>query len=192
MSRSKSAEAELALRTRAGARLVGTVGDDQFRVTLSPVRRRQKKAWSERSGRWAVWRLPWDVDVSQPFGFPRLPNTYRLVSVCLTLGPMGPGTYPGLRVLDGAGGIVADIGGHQGGAVADDQSWTWAQELPFDQRTSGTGLPSNTAPIPLLIISPSMSWSLSISAPLYNFPVRGVSVMLEHLDPQDTLLPDRA
>jgi len=157
------------------------------RVTITPIRKKPapKPATQNSSGRWTVWNLPWPAVVSDPFEFPPQPILYRLVSVCLTSGPLGAVSFrPGLTILDGAGNTVADLPAPpQSGAFASDQPWTWAENLDRQTSLNGSAIPATTAPLPAnCIITPNMSWRLLIDATLFNFAVRGVTVVTEALE----------
>jgi len=101
----KEAEKELTTRTK-GARLVGTVGDDKFRVTLTPVKKRKEKKDQPDPPplrRWSSSSFAWPDDPAADLEIPGVPWTRRIVGVTATVqNVQAPGTSLVLEILPGA------------------------------------------------------------------------------------------
>jgi hypothetical protein len=101
-----AATAALKQKTARGVRLVGETGDGQFRVSLSPVKKRKRKEEGEPPPltRWMSAAYPWPDDPATPLILPGSDFLRRIVGVSATVtGQTAPWTELALRVTPGAG-----------------------------------------------------------------------------------------
>ena len=101
-----SAVQALRAKTARGVRLVGETGDGQFRVALSPVKKRKAKKEGEPPPltRWMSAAYPWPDDPQTPLVLPGSDYLRRIVGVSATVtGQTAPWTELALRVTPGAG-----------------------------------------------------------------------------------------
>lgn len=103
----RAAAAALKAKTARGVRLVGETGDGQFRVSLSPVKKRKRKDDDDAPQpltRWMSAAYPWPDDPQTPLVLPGSDFLRRIVSVSATVtGQSAPWTELALRVTPGAG-----------------------------------------------------------------------------------------
>jgi hypothetical protein len=116
-----SAVRSLKEKTARGVRLVGETGDGQFRVSLSPVKKRKPKDKAEPQPltRWASSAFPWPDDPSTDLVIPSVDWPRRIAGVCATAtNVQAPGTALVLEILPGAGDAVLFRHGTSDGANA--------------------------------------------------------------------------
>jgi len=101
----KEAEKELTTRTK-GARLVGMVGDDKFRVTLTPVKKRKEKKDQPDPPplrQWSSSSFAWPDDPAADLEIPGVPWRRRICGITATVtNVQAPGTALVLEILPGA------------------------------------------------------------------------------------------
>jgi hypothetical protein len=116
-----SAVRALKEKTARGVRLVGETGDGQFRVSLSPVKKRKPKDKAEPQPltRWSSSAFPWPDDPSTDLVIPSVDWPRRIAGVCATAtNVQAPGTALVLEILPGAGDAVLFRHGTSDGANA--------------------------------------------------------------------------
>jgi len=107
----KEAEQELKSRTK-GARLVGMVGDEKFRVTLTPVKKETKKEKEKRreekpTSPFSTSSYSWDANPATALDIPSVPWTRRIAGICATVtNVQATGTALVLEIKPGAGNAI--------------------------------------------------------------------------------------
>jgi len=159
------------------------------RLNAQKGRRKRKKKPAESVetvGRFTIWNLPWDADASVPFEFPAQAFAFRLLTVNVTIGPVGSvGLIVNLVIRDGAGNIVVKLCSPELTATIDDSAVTFSADLPFQAVPNGGVSPfCYVAALPsTIIILPSMRLELELGASsLAGVDVRGVCILTEALD----------
>jgi len=148
----KEAEKELTTRTK-GARLVGMVGDDKFRVTLTPVKKRKEKKDQPDPPplrQWSTSSFAWPDDPAADLEIPGVPWRRRICGITATVtNVQAPGTALVLEILPGADdAVLFRMGTSTGGNATGDLVYQ-LQAFPIPiADASFFGAAACAAPIP--------------------------------------------